>query len=120
MQVWLNSDSEDNAVKISKFLNSRVKASTVETKAFIIQMDNGNGREAAESLFKASGSDLIGTCFIKYGEAGSGRYKMNTDPSMKNTILVYKRKKVTAKFVNLKADAAGLKELGAAIDSIEQ
>lgn len=120
MQVWLNSDSEDNAVKLSQFLNARVKNSKVEFKAFVIQMDNGDGEKRAESIFKASKADMIGTCFIKYGEAGSDRYQMNTGTEMKNTVLVYKRRKVTAKFVNLKADDAGLKELAKAIDSIEE
>jgi len=43
-------------------------------------------------------------------------YKINL--AAKNTILVQKKMKVKATMVDLKADAAGLKKLSAAVDSI--
>lgn len=46
------------------------------------------------------------------------RYKVNLDPEVKNTIIVYRNKKVTAKFVNLKADEKGLSELKAALEAV--
>jgi hypothetical protein len=41
---------------------------------------------------------------------------MNLAPEVKNTVFVYRNKRVTAKFVNLKADEKGLAELTKAIE----
>lgn len=120
MQVWLNTDALDNAVRISQYLNKRVLASKNELKAFVIQLDHGDGKSVATKLFETSKADAIGTCFIKNGDAGSASYKINDDKLVKNTVFVYVKKRVTAKFVNLVADEAGLKKLGEAIDEVDK
>lgn len=119
MQVWWNTDDQEDAVTISKYLNKRVKDSKADLRAFVVVLDRGKGKSQAESLAKASGADAIGTTFIKYGEAGSANYKINTAKEVRNTIFVYKNKKVSTKFVNFKADEAGMKALASAIDGIE-
>ena len=45
-------------------------------------------------------------------------YKVNTSAEIKNTVFVYKNWKVVDKFVNLKLDDKGSKDLNAAISGI--
>ena len=86
----------------------------------MIVLDTGKGKATAEALAKKSETPNVGTAYIKYGEAGSSVYKINTAPEVKNTVFVYHRKKVTTKFVNFVADEAGMKKLATAIDAIDK
>lgn len=66
---------------------------------------------------KNSANDIALAYLSKDNEAVSA-YKVNLDAEIKNTVILYRNKKVTAKFVNLKSDEKGLAELKAAIDSV--
>lgn len=120
MQVWLNGEDQATAVKVAQFLDKRVKASPAELKAFLVILDTGQGKAQAESLAKAAGTQNVAVTYIKYGDHGSGEYKINTSKDVKNTVFVYKNIRVTDKFVNFKADEPGMKALAAAVDKIDK
>lgn len=91
-------------------------------KAFVMFIDdNGKSNEAKIAAYaeKAKASDIMLT-YVGRKHEGIGLYKVNTSPEVKNTIMVYRRKQVTAKFVNLVANEKGLGELKQAIADITQ
>ena len=47
-------------------------------------------------------------------------YRINTGAKVKNTVLVYKNRMVSSKFINLVADKSGLESLDKAIHSVVQ
>ncbi|MDI9639990.1 hypothetical protein QPK87_20075 [Kamptonema cortianum] len=121
MQVWVNGDSVENAVALSKFLDQRVGASQADLRAFIIQIKSSDAdEEKAKMIAEKSGAQKIGTAFLSVSDPGVKAYKFALSEEVKNTVFVYKNKKVSAKFVNLKADEKGLAQLAEAIAEIEK
>ena len=59
--------------------------------------------------------DNIAMAYLPTKDKAIQNYKVNVDAAVKNTVFVYRDRKVVAKFVNLKADKAGLSDLHAAI-----
>lgn len=121
VQVWHNHDSEENLEATIKFLDGKVASSKNEFKAFAIRVtfcENCAGEN--EGLAKKVGDTKVGIAHISSSDAAIKNYKYSLDTSVKNTVLVYKDKKVSAKFVNFKADEAGLKALNAAIAKIDK
>lgn len=116
MQVWTNGDEMSNVVEISKFLNGRVASSKTEFRAFIINLTKAEADvEWTKKLAAESAADKIGTTHLSTTDPGVKNYKVSTDPEVKNTVFVYARRKVAAKFVNFKADKESLAKLGEAI-----
>ncbi len=116
----MNGEDEATAVKVAQFLDKRVKSSKAELKAFVIVLDTGQGKSQAVKLTAAAKSPSVGIAYIKYGEAGSDEYKINTSKEVKNTVFVYKNIRLVEKYVNFKADEAGMKKLAAAVDKIDK
>lgn len=116
VQVWTNGDSASNVASIGKSLATMVGSSKHELKAFVITLD---GQGSANEIAKGVGSDKVGVAYIGKDSSAVGDYKINTASDVKNTVFVYKNKKVVAKMVNLKADAAGLKALKEAVAKID-
>ena len=117
VQVWSNGDAAQNVAGIGKALAGMVGASKHDLKAFVISLD---GKEAASKIASLSGADkTLHVAYIAKDNEALDMYKINTASEVKNTVFVYKNKKVVAKMVNLKADAAGLKTLKAAVAQID-
>lgn len=120
MQVWNNGDTTENMVAISKFLNGRVEASKSDFKAFVINLVNNDADKAtAQKVADMSKAPSIGSTVLATTDRGVRSYKINTADEVKNTVIVYKNKRVTAKFVNFKPNAKGLNELAEAISKVE-
>jgi len=116
VQVWVNNDDEANVMAIAKSLSSEVKASKADLKAFVIKLSNCDACVTATKEMAGKASlDNIAMAYLPSKDKAIQNYKVNTDASVKNTVFVYRDRKVVAKFVNLKADKAGLGELHAAI-----
>jgi hypothetical protein len=62
--------------------------------------------------------ERVGISYLTPDNGGVRGYKINLVPEVKNTIFVYRRKMVTDKFVNLKADEKGLAQLAEAINKV--
>ncbi|MBA3726154.1 MAG: hypothetical protein H0W86_06800 [Armatimonadetes bacterium] len=116
VRVWVNGDDSKNVASIAKLLHESVEGNMAsEFKGFVIFL---SGQADAEALAKETGYEDIASTFIAKDSKAVAAYKINLDPEVKNTILVYKDKKVSAKFVNFVADKNGLAELTGAIDAI--
>lgn len=116
VQVWVNGDDAKNVDAIAKNLAGKVKAlKGAEFQSFIIYI--GDAKPATEAA-KSWAADALHVAYLAKDSDGVGLYKVNTDSEIKNTIFVYKNKKVTAKFVNFKADEKGLTALDKAISEI--
>lgn len=116
VQVWVNTDDEANVAAIAKSLSSEVKSSKSDLKSFVIKLTHCDACVASTKDLAASTKlTNIGIAHLSSKDEAVKNYKVNTDSSVKNTVFVYKDRKVVAKFVNLKGDKAGLGQLHAAI-----
>lgn len=121
VQVWLNNDSPENAAAIAKTLQGTMEAhKDSKLKTFMIFVAPGSDTDAKNIqavAAKAKTSDVALAWLPKNDEAVEA-YKINTSSEVKNTILLYRDREVKAKFVNLKADEAGLAKLKEAIGGL--
>ena len=121
MQVWINTDDMATAASIGELLQKAVDDhSQKQFKGFLIFIN----APAADIEKLASDKKLerIGLARLTGGTSDSAiaSYQINTGSNIKNTVFVYKNRKVAEKFVNLSADKDGLAKLQAAIDKVAQ
>jgi len=122
VQVWVNGDDSKNVEAIAKLLDTRVgdwKKSKL--KAFVIFVtDSANNAATTKNIEDIASKTgvKIALAWIDKGNEAVEQYKVNTSAEVKNTVLVYKDRAITSKFVNLKADDKGLGELNTAINGI--
>ncbi len=121
VQVWVNEDSPENVLAIANNLQAKVASSKNEFKAFIINVTCCDVcTKAAENLAKNVKGNELGITVLDPKNSAVKQYKVNLDKEVKNTVFVYKNRKVVAKFINLKADREGLNALNEAITKIDQ
>ncbi|MCE7874751.1 hypothetical protein DYH09_30895 [bacterium CPR1] len=99
MQVYLQQESPANTVAIAKLLDEAVKQhQKVEFKAFVL-FKPGDPAEAALVKLNVPG---VGVASLQ-GEATEALklYKISIDPRVKNTIILYRKRKAAETFVNL-------------------
>lgn len=106
VQVWVNGDDMKNVAVVAKTLNDAVKKNSgSEFKAFIIVLtDPANSKTVAgdlQKLAKDTGASDIGIAYLLKTDSAVKAYGINLSSDVKNTVLVYKNKKVASKFVNL-------------------
>jgi protocatechuate 3,4-dioxygenase beta subunit len=125
VQVWVNDDSAQNVEKIVSVLEkAATKHADKKLKAFVVFI---NPKAEPSSAMKTRLASLaekekVANVSLVYlpgpkNEAVS-EYQINTDPKVKNTIFVYKARKVDTKFVNFVADENGIKSLKSAIKNV--
>ena len=122
VQVWVNGDSTDNVIRIAKELEGTIKKQGANNlKAFVIFIKpKGTSEKVISDQLSAiasqNGLKNVALTFVD-GAKGSGvaSYKINVSSEVKNTVMVYQNRKVSANFVNLKADAQGLKSLKSSV-----
>jgi hypothetical protein len=121
VQVWINGDETKNLVYIARMLEKEMKENEAsELKAFVIVLTD-TPEETAKLLAAVGervGAKNVGLAYLSKKDAAVSNYKFNVSADVKNTVFVYRDKKVSEKFVNLKADEAGLAELAKSIDKI--
>lgn len=121
VQVWSNMDDSENTLAIAKNLNEKVKASKHELKAFMINLAHCDKCiDGTKTLAGKAKLDNVAITYLASDTDYVKNYKVNTSNEVKNTVFVYKDRKVVAKFVNLKADKDGLAALNAAIAKIDK
>lgn len=120
VQVWVNGDEPENVVAIAKDLDNKMASSKAEFRAFVVYLTHcAKCVEMTGTLAnKVKGANVAMT-HLPIDSESVKDYKVNTSTDVKNTVFVYKNRRVVAKFVNLKGDAAGLKSLSAAIAKID-
>lgn len=120
VQVWVNGDEPENVVAIANELDKKMAASKAEFRAFVVYLTHCNKCvEMTDTLAKKVKGNHVAMTHLPITSEAVKDYKVNTASDVKNTVFVYKNRKVTAKFVNFKADAAGLKALNSAIAKID-
>lgn len=125
MQVWVNTDSDENIGKIAKSIDGAIaKAGPDNLKGFFVFVPKkGEDTKAIESrlqkLSDSNGLKYVALTYVSGPEDdGVGNYKINTSQEVKNTVLVYVRHKISANFVNLQGDEKGLGDLNSALAAI--
>lgn len=121
VQVWNNGDAGENISKIAKVLNGEVADSKAEFKAFVINLvSTPDCEQAAKDMAAKLPYQNIAITILPADNSAVKNYKVNVSPEVKNTVFVYRNKKVVAKFVNFQATDKGVEELRAAIARAEQ
>jgi hypothetical protein len=125
VQVWTNGEDRENLSKLVNALEKHtVDRSGAQLQTFIIVLTDKEGRdEVARKLTEIAGATRASKIHLTYldrGDNGVRGYRVNLAPEVKNTIFVYRDRRVTDKFVNLKADEEGLRSLNDAIVKITQ
>jgi len=104
-----------------KTLNEAVqKNGDQELKAFFIFVSEDGtalSPKLAAMAEKAKAND-VALAYISPKDYSLGAYKINLVPEVKNTVILYRNKRVTSKFVNIKADEKGLAELQTAVSEL--
>lgn len=120
VQVWVNGDNMKNIVPIAKELNA--KAHATNFRAFVVFLiDPKDAAETSKTLTTVAEKnklDKVAFLWLDKSSRSVSTYKVNTSSEVKNTVLVYKDRRVTQKFVNLHSTKDGLGDLQAAITQI--
>ena len=125
VQVWINRDDEKNIGAIVSTLEKATKQNAAKKfKSFVIFMnpDAETAKTIEPKLAKIGTEQKVKNVALAYlpnaKDEAVGEYKINTSSDVKNTIFVYKARKVAAKFVNFTADEKSLESLNAAIKDV--
>jgi protocatechuate 3,4-dioxygenase beta subunit len=125
VQVWVNGDDERNVAAIAAALDAQVgEKPAARLKAFVVYANAARQPDdqllaRLEPVAARSGLKRVAFVFITSGDLVAVRdNSINVDPAVRNTVFVYKQRKVAAKFVNLTADSRGLAALRAAVSAI--
>ncbi len=128
VQAWFNNEDPKVAGDIIDLLGKSVNANKAkEFKGFALFLTDKDPSECTEADAIKAGycksctegnchCDKVGIAFLAKDNKGVQSYKYNLDSSVKNTVIVYKERKVIAKFVNL--TSKDLPKLKAEIDKI--
>lgn len=120
VQVWVNGDSNENVLATQKILSNAVKNyAGKEFKAFVIVMTSDEkSLDTAQRLAEDNPFDNVAIALIPHNHAAVKSYKVNPDASVKNTVMIYKDRKVVANMVNFVANEKGAAALNSAIEKV--
>ncbi len=125
VQVWINTDDDKNVGAIATALEKRVSANQdKQMKGFIvfINPDRQSKERITPKLEKLAADNKLKNVALVYlsgpNDEAVSDYKINTDPSVKNTVFVYKDRTVDSKFVNFAPDKKSLDSLDDAIQKV--
>jgi hypothetical protein len=83
---------------------------------FVFISDSGKAIEPLLSaLAQKSNAYEVALTYLSRGNPAVADYKINLGPAVKNTVMIYRRRRVTQNFVNLQADDKDLASLQAAL-----
>jgi hypothetical protein len=125
VQVWVNGDDESNVAAIATTLDKACAAShDKKLKAFVVYVNathetNKTLDKRLEEMAATSKMKNVALTYVTSADMMAVRdNEINVDPRVKNTVFVYKARKVSTKFVNLVADKPGLEALETAVTQI--
>jgi hypothetical protein len=125
VQVWINSDTDENVAALARALEQRVRAKSKQKLLAFMFFINPQSEPAAtvtrqlEQVAKANKIERVGLAYLPGPrEPAVGLYKINTGEQVRNTVFVYRSGKVAGKFVNLEADPEDLRALDMAIQKV--
>jgi hypothetical protein len=125
VQVWVNGDDESNVTAIATTLDKACAAShDKKLKAFVVYVNaahepNTSLDKRLAAIAATSKIKNVALTYVSGGDQVAVRdNEINIDPRVKNTVFVYKERKVRTKFVNLVANKPGLEALETAVTQI--
>jgi hypothetical protein len=107
-QIWVNGDNAKNVVALAGTLSKSMKTySGKEFKGLVVFLTTPATAAKVEAEVKKAAKDPsltgVGMALIDTKNEAVEAYNINTDPTVKNTVIVYKDWKVADSFVNLTA-----------------
>jgi hypothetical protein len=127
VQVWVNADDAKNVAAIVDDLEKETRANAdKKMKAFVIFINPDKQPKDAitKRLKELAAKEKVQNVALAFLPGPDNEavqdYKINTDAQVKNTVFVYRNRKVDAKFVNFVADKQGLTDLNAAVKHVLQ
>lgn len=125
IQVWMNNDDPKNVGALVEALEKMARThADKRLKVFVVFLPtNGESPGTMEArLSKLASQKRIEHVALTYlpslKDEAISDYEINTDAKVKNTLFVYKNRRVDTKFVNFVADAKGLEALNAALKRV--
>jgi len=119
VQVWVHGDSASNVAKIVKVLEAKTAANPAGLKAFVVEVIDKSATKTTEKqlkgLAKSAAAKHVALTYVAKDNSAVSDYEINLGTQVKNTVFVYRNRKVIAKWVNLTADAKGTAALDAAV-----
>lgn len=117
VQVWVNGDTEANITGIQKALSTAVTTyKTSELKGFVIMLTHcDHCVDNAKMMASKTPYTNIALATLPTTDEAVNNYKISVDDTVRNTVIVYRNKKVVANFVNLEANPKGIAMLNEAI-----
>ena len=121
VQVWVSPGEKPEVTEaLAKTLSASVDAhKSADLKGFVVMMTACPDCEAAAEKF-ATGLKFnnVGITTLPTTDGAVKAYKVSLDEQVRNTVIVYRNRRVTAKFVNLTDSKADLAKLNAAIGEV--
>lgn len=121
VQAWVSpSENPDTVMALAKTLSANVEAhKAADLKGFMIMLTMCAGCEGKAAKFAEKAKlENIGIATLAFEDKAVKNYKVSLEKEVKNTVIVYKDKKVAAKFVNLTDSKEDLAKLEAAIAGV--
>lgn len=125
VQVWINADNAGNTANLAKGLERELNVLGLKKVRAFVVFFNPQGKtpdEFGDWVGKLGAQLQLKKVALAYlqepDDEAIKAYKINTDAQVRNTIFVYRNRKVTEKFVNFVADKPGLAKLAHAMVSV--
>jgi len=121
VQVWMNGHDTKNLVHITRMLDQEMKAKAdSKLQAFVIVLTDTPDETAKllEAVAQRVKTESVSLAYLSKKDAAVSDYKVNLSGDVKNTVFVYRDKKVSEKFINLDSDEQGLAGLAKAIEKV--
>lgn len=115
--VWVNGDDRANIERIARTLNAAAGRNK-DLKAFVVVLTDDANRTATSRLIQdinaRTNANHVHMAHLSRNDRGVRAYNINTTRDVKNTVILYKNRRVTDTFVNLNGEA-GVRNLQAAL-----
>lgn len=119
VQVWVNKEDPKTAAAITEFVNQEVAKSKKDLKGFVLYVlkDKDAAARAKQAAKQAEADGLVKVAIatVKPTDQAIPNHKINLKPEVRNTVLVYSKRKIVASMVNLKGTTQDLSRLRSAL-----
>jgi len=125
VQVWINGESDENVAKIAKVLQSaavKYSKDPNDFKGFLVWLIDKSDESATKThlteLAKTSAAPNVAFAYLDKTEEAVKNYEFPLNGNVRNIVLVYVKRKVVAKYINIDTSEATLRDLSTKIDHI--
>ncbi len=119
VQVWVNKEDAKTTAAITEAVNQEVAKSKKNLKGFVLHVikdkDSKALAESAAKKAEADGLVKVAIATVEPSNEAIANYKISLKPEVRNTVLVYSKRKIVASMVNLKGTTQDLGRLRQAL-----